>query len=212
MNKFWRVFGIGSIVLIVFAIGVSLVLAQESEESTAPTGPNLTDADGEGLCDDCGAQTGRWNSRGGRRGPGVEGFGDHGPGGWMKRGNSLVGVLAEESGLTVDEVIDEQSGLYRGPLADDWQCSETGVVDGIHIWVSFREDSIPGPDELVAGSVEIRSDVRGDVDLEPLRLSLWQGQLVQLRCLQVGHPPAVAANQVMVSVCLSVKTNGVPGA
>lgn len=65
--------------------------------------------------------------------------------------------------VAFDEVVETSPGgdptVYRGPLADDWQCSETGYVDDIHIWVSFREDFIPAANEFVAGFVEIRSDV-----------------------------------------------------
>jgi hypothetical protein len=48
---------------------------------------------------------------------------------------------------------------YRGPLADDWQCSQTGTVDDIHLWVSFRDDNLPAATEFVAGFVEIWSNV-----------------------------------------------------
>jgi len=27
-------------------------------------------------------------------------------------------------------------------LADDWQCSETGPVDDIHLWISWEQDDV----------------------------------------------------------------------
>jgi hypothetical protein len=53
---------------------------------------------------------------------------------------------------------------YLGPLADDWQCAQTGTVDDIHLWVSFREDKLPAANEFVAGFVEIWSNVAAAAD------------------------------------------------
>jgi len=50
----------------------------------------------------------------------------------------------------------------NGPLGDDWRCSETGPVDDIHMWVSFRKDLIPGPEGIVGGFVEIWSNAPAD--------------------------------------------------
>ena len=33
-------------------------------------------------------------------------------------------------------------------LADDWQCTETGPIDGIHFWISFRDDDVQSPGDL----------------------------------------------------------------
>lgn len=52
----------------------------------------------------------------------------------------------------------------NGPLGDDWKCSQTGYVDDIHMWVSFREENIPSPEAVVAGSVEIWSNVPAGPD------------------------------------------------
>jgi len=52
------------------------------------------------------------------------------------------------------------------PLADDWECSQTGPVDDIHIWLSFQGDRAPGPEPFggVFGSVTIWSNVPAGVD------------------------------------------------
>ena len=52
----------------------------------------------------------------------------------------------------------------NGPLGDDWECTETGPVNDIHMWVSFREDLGPGPETVVGGFVEIWSDVPAGAD------------------------------------------------
>lgn len=58
--------------------------------------------------------------------------------------------------VAFDELIAE--GSYRGPLGDDWQCTQSGIVNDIHLWVSFREDQAPAGQEYVAGFVEIYSN------------------------------------------------------
>jgi hypothetical protein len=58
--------------------------------------------------------------------------------------------------------------VFRGPLADDWQCIQTGTVDDIHMWVSFREDKVPDPaqGEHVIGFVAIHNNVPAGVDTD----------------------------------------------
>lgn len=50
----------------------------------------------------------------------------------------------------------------NGPLGDDWQCSQTGPVDDVHMWVSFRGDQIPSPEGVVFGFIEIWSNAPAD--------------------------------------------------
>ncbi len=52
----------------------------------------------------------------------------------------------------------------NGPLGDDWECTETGPVSDIHMWMSFRGDNEPSPTAVVGGFVEIWSDVPAGVD------------------------------------------------
>ncbi len=54
----------------------------------------------------------------------------------------------------------------NGPLGDDFKCSESGPIEDIHMWVSFRDDFQPGPETVVGGFVEIWSDVPVGVDTE----------------------------------------------
>ena len=52
--------------------------------------------------------------------------------------------------------------VLQGTLGDDWQCTETGPVSDIHLWVSFRGDRTPltpPPLGRVAGTVQIWSNV-----------------------------------------------------
>ncbi|MCP4375527.1 MAG: PEP-CTERM sorting domain-containing protein [bacterium] len=48
------------------------------------------------------------------------------------------------------------SNWYQGLLADDWQCSQSGPVDDIHIWGSWKGDAI---DTITAVHVSIHSDI-----------------------------------------------------
>jgi hypothetical protein len=64
--------------------------------------------------------------------------------------------------VAFDELIDQ--GVYRGPLGDDWKCTQTGPVDDIHFWVSFREDQGPTPNEFLAGFVQIYKNVPAGQD------------------------------------------------
>ncbi len=52
----------------------------------------------------------------------------------------------------------------NGPLGDDWRCSESGIVNDIHLWLSFRNDFQPGPETFIGGFVEIWSNVPENVD------------------------------------------------
>jgi hypothetical protein len=54
--------------------------------------------------------------------------------------------------------------FLNGPLGDDWLCTETGPVNDIHLWLSFRGDFEPGPEAVLTGVVEIWSDVPADLD------------------------------------------------
>ena len=47
----------------------------------------------------------------------------------------------------VDEGWDVMSSYYLF-LADDWECSETGFVNDIHTWVSFRDDVVFAPNTV----------------------------------------------------------------
>ena len=50
--------------------------------------------------------------------------------------------------------------FINGPLGDDWKCTDSGPVDDIHMWVSFRGDVVPDPAEtIVSGFVEKWSHV-----------------------------------------------------
>ena len=47
-------------------------------------------------------------------------------------------------------------------LADDWQCSETGFVDDVHLWVSFagwNSPDVPPGVNLNAGAISIWSNI-----------------------------------------------------
>jgi len=56
--------------------------------------------------------------------------------------------------------------FVNGPLGDDWLCTETGAVNDIHLWVSFRGDLAPSPEGVVGGFVEIWDNVPAGVDSE----------------------------------------------
>ena len=44
-------------------------------------------------------------------------------------------------------------------LADDWKCSETGLVDDIHFWLSVEGETSPQPPPINAIQVSIHDDV-----------------------------------------------------
>lgn len=44
-------------------------------------------------------------------------------------------------------------------LADDWQCSQTGLVSDIHIWLSSQGDQLEPVDYISAVNVRIYSDI-----------------------------------------------------
>jgi hypothetical protein len=54
--------------------------------------------------------------------------------------------------------------FVSGPLADDFMCSDSGMVTDIHFWASFRDDVIPasGPDSL---SLEL--SIHDDIPVSP---------------------------------------------
>ena len=54
--------------------------------------------------------------------------------------------------------------FLNGPLGDDWQCTQTGPVNDIHMWVSFRGDIGPSPNAVVGGNIEIWDNVPAGVD------------------------------------------------
>jgi len=45
---------------------------------------------------------------------------------------------------------------YVNPLADDWQCTETGPVNDIHLWVSWQGDNVG---QITALNVKIYDDI-----------------------------------------------------
>jgi hypothetical protein len=55
-----------------------------------------------------------------------------------------------------DVYADATQGPPAGLVADDWQCSQTGPVDDIHIWGSWQEDVI---DEITNVHVSIHADI-----------------------------------------------------
>ena len=55
--------------------------------------------------------------------------------------------------------------FMNGPLGDDWRCTETGPVNDIHLWVSFRGGATPSPEAVVHGFVEIWSNVPAGYDM-----------------------------------------------
>ena len=63
--------------------------------------------------------------------------------------------------------------FMEGPLGDDWECTETGPVNDIHMWVSFREDVVPSPEGFVGGNVEIWSNAPADAVVPYSRPKEW---------------------------------------
>ena len=56
----------------------------------------------------------------------------------------------------------------NGPLGDDWKCTQTGPVDDIHMWVSFRGDLEPDPVGAIVGGF-VRVDVLLNLHHRPKR-------------------------------------------
>ena len=54
-------------------------------------------------------------------------------------------------------------------LADDWKCSESGPIEGIHFWISWRSDVVV---DIPWIKVSIFSDYPGPPYSHPLNL-LW---------------------------------------
>jgi hypothetical protein len=70
---------------------------------------------------------------------------------------------------------------YR--LADDWQCSQSGPVDDIHLWVSFLDDVQPTLGTL---NLTIYSDIpagTGDIAYSRPGNPLWTGQFTNAEYL-----------------------------
>jgi hypothetical protein len=51
------------------------------------------------------------------------------------------------------------NATYYTALADDWQCSETGTVDDVHIWASWKDDVM---DEIEFFHMAIWSNIPAD--------------------------------------------------
>jgi len=48
---------------------------------------------------------------------------------------------------------------FQRVLADDWRCSATGAVTGIHIWASYNEDFHPDPPPNLAFNLAVYSNI-----------------------------------------------------
>lgn len=109
MTKFWKIVAIGSVLLIVLGLGISTVLAQD--------GPQDTDT-----------PAGTWfpgGSRGGRRGQGGRGMGGFASG-------SLLDTLAEQLGMTVEEILSElQTGISIAELAENHSVDVETIIDAL---------------------------------------------------------------------------------
>jgi len=61
--------------------------------------------------------------------------------------------------------------MYWDPLADDWQCTDTGWVTDIHMWGSFADDILP---VAGVGSLTFQLTIYTDVpDPDPLDPANW---------------------------------------
>ena len=107
MHKLWKIVGIGGILLIILAIGASITLAQDLQDPDPLQGPNFADEDGDDSCDHCG-QAPPGNFSDGWHGRGGMGMMD-GQGAWGARASSMVSILAQELGMTIDDVFAELS-------------------------------------------------------------------------------------------------------
>jgi len=106
MKTFWKIAGIGTILLIILGLGISMVLAQEPDEA------------------DPLAETGDWvppsGQRGGRRGP--SGF----------HGGPMLDTLAEELDMTADEILSElQEGISVAELAENHGVDVEVIIDAL---------------------------------------------------------------------------------
>lgn len=136
MEKFWKTVAIGSVLLLVLAAGIGIVMAQD--DGTAPP-PVETDPADEGE-DDAWSPRGWFGHSRGMMGqwddsrplPEEMPFGHHGMfgRGMFGSSSSLLDILAEQLGLTVDEVVDELSaGITIADLAANHDVDLQVIVD-----------------------------------------------------------------------------------
>ncbi len=137
MEKLWKTVAIGSILLLILAVGIGIVMAQDDGEATPPVETDPTESEG----DDTWGPRGWFGHRPGMMGEWVdpeslpEGmpFGHHGMGGHgsgMMGGISMLDILAEQLGLTADEVVDELSaGISIADLAANHDVEVQAIVD-----------------------------------------------------------------------------------
>jgi len=144
MEKFWKSVAIGSILLLVLTVGISMVMAQEDQDPPPPAGPNFGDEDGDGLCDDCGeVPDGDFGRKPGEMLEGMMPRGGHGMrgswgesgmtdfhGGRGMHGTSLISILAGELEMSIEEIVDELSaGISIADLADAHSVNVQEIVD-----------------------------------------------------------------------------------
>jgi len=131
MEKFWKTVAIGSILLLILAAGIGIVMAQDDGTATPPV---ETDPADEGEDDAWGPRgwfgygrgmMGQWDDS--RPLPESVPFGHHG---MFGSSSSLLDILAEQLGLTVDEVVDELSaGITIADLAANHNVDVQVIVD-----------------------------------------------------------------------------------
>ena len=137
MEKFWKTAAIGSILLLVLVAGIGIVMAQDDGQSTPPVGADPTDEGGEDTWGPHGwfarrpGMMGHWGDPGSL--PEEMPFGGHGMfghGRGMMGGISMVELLAEELGLTAEEVIGELSaGISIAELAANHNVDVQVIVE-----------------------------------------------------------------------------------
>ena len=120
MNKWWKIIGITGLLVIILALGTTLVLAQEQ-----PDRPLWNDADGDGLCDTCNLEPG-WNTD--SWGMGGHMMGSYG--GWGMSGSSMLTLLAEKLDVSVTELQEELSaGISIAELAENHGLDVDVLID-----------------------------------------------------------------------------------
>ena len=144
MEKFWKSAAIGSILLLVLTVGISMVMAQEDQDPSPPASPTFGDEDGDELCDYCGqVPDGDFGRNPGelfeemmpRGGHGMKGsWGESGMtdflGGRGMHGTSLISILAGELEMSIEEIVTELSaGISIADLANAHSVNVQDIVD-----------------------------------------------------------------------------------
>jgi uncharacterized protein (DUF433 family) len=137
MEKFWKTVAIGSILLLILVAGIGIVMAQDDGTATPPVETDPVD-EGEhstwaprGWFGHGHGMMGQWGDSGSLPeempfggGRGMFGHGMFG------NTSSLLDILAEQLGLTVDEVVDELSaGISIADLAANHNVDVQLIVD-----------------------------------------------------------------------------------